>query len=302
MRFTILSVILGLVLPQAISQTAIAKTIPLNCEALDMSRAELQNWRAQKFETPDSDRTARILTDCLANPDPFYRDQIGYEGLTHLLRQGAVDDMTKRFMLTHLQNRLTPNTTDGYDGAFAALVLSEVARTDRIDAYLTEAELNNLATSASRYLSETTDYRAFDEEIGWRHAVPHAADLILQLSLNPRISRESLLLMQGAIASKIAPSDYAYVHGEGKRLARATQFMMQREEITGEEWQAWLDSIGDPAPLAQWGDAFMASDDLTRLHNTRAFALNLYLRVTQSETPAFTAYKDDITQLMLSLP
>ena len=94
---------------------------------------------------------------------------------------------------------------DGFRQPFAALVLAEVARTDRIESWLTPAQRVALVDSAARYVTSVRDYRGFDPKEGWRHGVAHGADLLLQLALNPAVDRAGLDRLLGAVAAQVAP-------------------------------------------------------------------------------------------------
>lgn len=45
---------------------------------------------------------------------------------------------------------------------------------------------------AARNVIAICDYRSFDERDGWRHAVAHAADLLMRLALNPALTGTQL--------------------------------------------------------------------------------------------------------------
>ena len=111
-----------------------------------------------------------------------------FDGLSGWLRAGQLSPDTLKdlyaSLLTQLADTGDPN---GFQQPFAALVLSEVARTDRIDPWMTPAVRGRTGRTAARYLATVSDYRGFSETEGWRHGVAHGSDLVLQLVLNPNI-------------------------------------------------------------------------------------------------------------------
>src|SRR5690606_23650910 len=123
---------------------------------------------------------------------------------------------------------------------------AEVARADRIEAYLTEDELTKLLVDAQHWFINITDYRGFSETDGWRHAVAHGSDLLMQLALNPRIDAEGIKLIVSAVGVQAAPPGHAYVHGESERLARPILFAAQRGAMSEAEWTAWLMALATP--------------------------------------------------------
>ena len=240
-----------------------AQPVAGSCEPLGLSASELAEWRSNGFETDRPDEAALQLADCLAQPDPFLRDSVGYEGLTALLRGGGVSETTRRTLVQRLSAALKATDEQGFARPFAALALSEVARTDRIEPFLVPGERAALVVTATDYLSSVEDYRGFDDEAGWRHGVAHGADLILQLVLNPEVSGEQLQAMMEAVAYQVMPRvPHAYVFGEPQRLARPVLYASARESLPPEFWGGWFATLGDPAPLAQWQDAFQSEQHL----------------------------------------
>jgi hypothetical protein len=174
---------------------------------------------------------------------------------------------------------------------FAALMLSELVRADRIEPFLQPPVLGDIAAAASAYLSGVTDYRGFDPKEGWRHGVAHGADLALQLFVNPATSADDVKKLLAAIRAKIAPPDHAYVRGEGARLASAVYQAFRQGALTAAEWDAWFEDASAPAPIAFWDDAVASDEGLNRRHNAAGFfqALLLYARVAKADDLAARA-------------
>ena len=142
----------------------------------------------------------------------------------------------------------------GFRLPFAALVLSEVARADRIDPVFTDSVRADLVEIAARSLIRVDDYRGFDPVEGWRHGVAHGSDLVLQLSLNPRVNADQLRLLMEATATQIAPRGTVfYTFGEPERLARAVVFAYRRGVLDGAFWDGWFATVASPKPLSRLG-------------------------------------------------
>lgn len=106
------------------------------CPPDGYSRQDLLDLKEAGFEiaAPERNALAVALLDCLADPDPEIRDGIVYEGLATWLRGKQLESATFDALYGRLQADLAGNgDADGFLQPFAALVLSEVARTDRID-------------------------------------------------------------------------------------------------------------------------------------------------------------------------
>ena len=192
---------------------------------------------------------------------------------------------------------------EGFHAPFAALAFAELARTDRVEPFLSADERIELATTAATYLGGVRDYRAYSETEGWRHGVAHGADFAMQLALNPNVETSSLLQLRDAITTQISDqSDHASTQGEPERLARPILFMAMRGTISPEDWAEWFGALVDPAPLDDWNAAFSSETGLIRLHNLKAFAQSLYINASLSENPNLAPIADGALELLRALP
>jgi hypothetical protein len=275
----------------AVSLLAACATAPAHAQtascltAAGYSRAQLDALKAARWALPDDaarNRLARALTACLGDPDPTLRDGIVFEGLQHWLRAKQLTPETMRALATDLEAQLTATDSQGFRRPFAALVLSEVARADRVEPYLDAAARAHLLDSSITYFAGVRDYRGFDEREGWRHGVAHSADVMLQLSLNPALGKPELERIITAIVSQVSPSGHFYTYGEPERLARPIIFMSQRGLISEEEWTRWFAQF---IP-AQGDNLFASQAGLARRHNVNAFLYSVWLNAKLSESTA----------------
>lgn len=223
----------------------------------------------------DRDRLAVALLGCLGDPDPKLRDGITFEAISRWLRAKQLAPATRKALADELIIQLRTNDDPaGFRRPFAALLLSEVVRADRLDPTLGEEQRLAIAELAASYLQNVTDYRGFDAVEGWRHGVAHSADLVLQLAVHPQVSKPVVRELMAAVRTQIAPPEAVfYIYGEPERLARAVFFTHRRGLLTSEEWSAWFTSIANPHPLESWSMAFRSQEGLARRHNTLAFLL-----------------------------
>lgn len=272
----------------------------VQCQPAGFSRVELDTLKAAEWDLPDDARRnalARGLTACLSNPDPTLRDGIAFEALTHWLRGRQLSPETIQWLADDLEPRLAAPEGAGFERPFAALVLSEVARADRIEAYMTAERRTRLLDAAIAYFTGVRDYRAFDEREGWRHGVAHGADLLLQLALNPAFDRAELTRIRDSLATQLAPDGHFYTYGESERIARRVIFMAQRELFSSEEWRDWL--VRHTAVPA---DAFSSQAGLARRHNMMAFLSVLYMQASLSENEADDALLSGAEAALRGLP
>lgn len=274
------------------------------CPPAGQDRASLQALKAQRFAMADAasrDALAEGLLDCLGDPDPALRDGIAYEALSTWMRAGAFGAGELRTLRDGLYARLDGDDPRGFRAPFAALVLSEVARTDRIAPWMRADERAAMVERASTYLSSVRDYRGFDDVAGWRHGVAHGADWAMQLALDPALDRAQLERLLAAVASQAMAADgHAYVFGEGERLARPVLYAARRGLIDDAAWKAWFAALVAKLgpPREDYGDAAW----LARRHDLMQFLAAAYFGADQSRDPAIAGLKPAIRAALEAMP
>ncbi|MFS8063099.1 MAG: DUF2785 domain-containing protein [Luteimonas sp.] len=266
--------------------------------------ASLQALKARQFATPDAATRhvlAQGLVDCLGDPDPAIRDGIAYEALAHWMRAAELDAASLRSLRDRLYVLIEQPNADGFRRPFAALVLSEVARTDRIAPWMTSQERAMMVERAAGFVEGVSDYRGYDDREGWRHGVAHGADWLMQLSLNPALPPAQLDRILLAVATQVVPAaSHAYVFGEPARLARPVQFIAARGLHSDAQWQAWFSTLaprlGDPAL------AYVDSGWLARHHDLQAFLDALYLAADRSGNAQVGRLKPIVAAALDALP
>jgi Protein of unknown function (DUF2785) len=228
------------------------------------------------------------LMACLSDPNPAIRDGVAFEATSSWLRGKSLAPETINALYANLLLQISGTEgAKGFQQPFAALMLSEVARTDRVDNTFTAAMRAELVEVAANYLASVRDYRGFSETEGWRHGVAHGADLVLQLVLNPNIDGAQIERLMNAVATQVAPNgEVFYIYGEPDRLARAVFYAWVRETMAPAFWQAWFAGIANPAPMNNWNEAFTSQSGLARRHNTMAFLLAMHLNATAAREQA----------------
>lgn len=258
------------------------------CPPDGVPRAELQALKAQRWQAPadDAERAgiALGLLDCLGDPDPLLRDGLAFDALQAWMRGKRLAPATLQAVRLRLLGALAAAPdADGFVQPFAALVLAEVARADRLQPFLSDDELDGLVAAGTRWLAGVRDYRGFDAAQGWRHGVAHGADLMLQLALNPRLQRPHGEAIRAAIAAQVmADGAHAYRFGEPERLMAPIFYLARRDWWSAAEWQAWFDALG--ARRQRPGVPTAAS--LAQRHNLAAFVTALYVPVQESSDTA----------------
>lgn len=241
------------------------------------------------------------LVECLGDPDPGLRDGIAYEALSAWMRKGELPVATLREVRDRLYASLSQSDPDGYRWPFAALVLADVARTDRTAPWMSPAERATMVLRATAYLDAVRDYRGFVAGEGWRHGVAHGADWLAQLALNKALDVPQLQRVVDAVAVQAVPAaGHAYVFGEPQRLAAPVVHAASRGLHDAAGWTAWFGAL---AP--RLGDPSMAWRDeawLARRHDLVAFLQAVYVEADASDDKRAKALLPGVVAALKALP
>lgn len=274
-----------------------ANIFATQCYSSTWQRKDLLALAQRGFTVEDKeqrDLLAMQLLNCLASADGEIRDGVAYSGLTKWLRADMISQSKIQTMFSLLISHFNESTQDINEvyQPFVALMLAELARVDRKSPYLTSQQRELLVSQSTAFMRETIDYRGFEAGIGWRHRIAHNADLFLQLSLNPAITKAQLTRMLNAIGQQVLASDnHFYIYGEPKRLAMPLLYIFLREQHSEQEWQAWLAKYITPAPLKNWQTVYSSQQGLSRLHNAQAFLNTLHMLIAESENKTLVLLK-----------
>lgn len=255
------------------------------CPPTGQSFESLRALKTQQFAVPDAAQRislALALKACLADPSPELRDAIAFEAYVHWMRAKLLPIDTLRSLSADLQTQLDNVAPDakGFGKPFAALVLAEVARTDRISHWMSPAERQHGLSAATTYLTTLRDYRGFEDANGWRHGVAHAADWLMQWALNPALDKTQLDQLLQAVASQVPSHDgHAYVFGESERLAAPVLHTARRKLHTSSEWQDWLARTSALPIGIKPNEVFHTQASLAWRHNVQFFLQSLYVNV-----------------------
>lgn len=264
--------------------------------------ANMKAFAERYFPSAGNAETDALIA-CLGDPDPAVRDAFAFTLWSDGLRGKQVTPDQMRYAAVRLRDILArTDEPAGFHRPFAALALSEVARADRVEPFLTGAELHELAASGAAYLRGVTDYRGFVAGEGWRHGVAHGADLLMQLAMNPRLSRDDAGLLLAAIAAQVAPrASPFYIHGEPARLTRPLLFLARRGDIDDAAWATWFQSL-HPDTDARWQAPYGSDAGLAAVHNSTAFASAIYAASAESQDPQIRRLAPLARAMLRSMP
>ena len=273
------------------------------CPPAGTDLKSLQLVRQQGFAVDAATRDTLVegLLPCLGDADPALRDGIAYEAYAAWMRGKQLDAGALRKLRDRLYAVLQQPDEAGFRQPFAALVLSEVARTDRIEPWMTAKERAAMVRAAAGYLADVHDYRGFVAGEGWRHGVAHGSDWLMQLALNPALERKQLDAILQAVARQVVPeSAHAYVFGEPGRLARPVLYVAKRGILAEPEWTQWFGAL--PARLGDPAKAYNDAAWLAKRHDLLAFLTAVQLEADQADDANIRALKAPALAAIRAIP
>ena len=274
------------------------------CTLADEPHGTHLQWKASGFVVADAaDRNARALdlVDCLGEADPVLRDGIAFEALSTWMRGKQLDVDTLRSLEGMLLQQLEGADPQGFRKPFAALVLSEVARTDRVQPWMTADERGRMTAAAAAYLRSVRDYRGYVDGEGWRHGVAHGSDWALQLVLNKALQPAQAMSLLSAIGTQAMPADgHAYAFGEPGRLARPVAYAVSRGDLDQAAVDAWLAEL--PSSLGPRPESDRQARWWARRANLENFLHALAYLVDGDPSPALAATAASVRTTMQTLP
>ena len=247
---------------------------------------------------------ALALVACLAHPDPGVRDGIAFDALSTWMRSDTLSASTLQELSRVLLARVwaAPDAA-GFGQPFAALVLAEIARTDRVRPWMSPDERKRQVDAAQNYLQHVRDYRGLDAIEGWRHGVAHGADWAMQWMLNPALSKAQIdQLLLGVASQVVAHGGHAYRFGESQRLAMPLLMAARRNVHTAQEWQEWFGRVSTLPPQLRPDILYQSVEGMAWRHNWLAFLQTLYVQLSESKDDALRqrllpAVKDALNRL-----
>lgn len=254
-----------------------------------MTRSELLDLEASRGEVADHKKRQQLaigLVGCLADPDPALRE-IASGAIGVWLRGQKLDAATMHSLRVSHVTILKQLDPAGFATAFAALALADLVQADSAKPFLNESELSEIVRTGTNYLRGLRDYRGYDQTEGWRHAVPHASDLMMQLARHKLVGKKDQRLILEAVATQLyaagAQSPAQFYHfSEGSRMARAVFYLGQRSDIAAAEWATWFGAF-----VVTPEDRMASKPELfARRHNFKSFLMPLFILLAETKDTA----------------
>ena len=131
-------------------------------------------------------------------------------------------------------------------------------------------------------IQEERDYRGYDEDKGWAHAIAHGADALDDLAQCSELEREDLMDILHLIHSKMTITDRVYSDGEDERMVRAVISILNRRLLSKEDVERWIQYFYE-AKVSACTDFLPA---FRQKNNIKNFLKSLYFQVKFHQTDA----------------
>ncbi len=175
---------------------------------------------------------ARELAGHVGNPDPEWRDALGYTITAEWVRRGTLAGKDLRELMPVWRQHLGGKGPEAVLGrAFGALNLALAAAVDAQAPFLAEDEYRGLLDEALAVLVDERDLRGWDPREGWVHVTAHAADLLKWLVRSPRARPADQARVFDAIARRLETAPTVFTHGEPDRLAAVVVAIALRDDF-----------------------------------------------------------------------
>jgi hypothetical protein len=271
-----------------------------------MDKTYWQAIVASDYAMPVNRSVAELTPELLVllgSTDPELRDTYAYPILATWMSKGHYNLQETRTMALRLLSNLSvglgeQGTDSVFLRAFSALMLAEIIHQDNKRSFFNESDVRHILAQTLAYYPAERDLRGYLPGPGWAHAVAHGADLLWVLSASRYLGAADLERILDALASKIAPPvAHVYLFNEEQRMARAVLGVLQRDLLSPDYFQGWLDLLTHHEGRAVSIETFLdgapplIADEVnvSLLHNTRQFLAALYLHLTTDDTPPAAA-------------
>ena len=228
-----------------------------------------------------------ILFSYLGSSDPQLRDDIAYRVYANWLKQERLSDEMIRShvdqLLANLEKGIGEPASDTvFLRAFSVLLLAEIVHNDNKKPLLEAAQVKTILEKGIWYLGAEKDPRGYIPVKGWAHALAHTADLMLVLTRNRYVDAGDLWSILSTVSNQVVHSTHAiYIHGEDERLANAVLQILQRDEVSLNQLEAWCKTLSRPDDK-DWKGAYTEAERNRAYQNTRNLLRSIYLAIVSA--------------------
>lgn len=229
---------------------------------------------------PDTFDMVREMLNNIGSLDAQLRDELIYTTLSHWIPGHSLttDELEQILPVVldknHLLFKLGETNTDSvFTRSFSMLVIPLLFVRHRESPFLSKDQIHQIKEKVFYNVQEERDYRGYDEENGWAHAIAHAADALDDLAQCSELDKNDLLTILNLVYEKMTITDRIYSDGEDERMVKPIISVLNRKILSQTYVEQWIQSFGDVEKNLEFLPAFK------RKTNIKNFLKSLYFRV-----------------------
>ncbi|WP_151736949.1 DUF2785 domain-containing protein [Paenibacillus tengchongensis] len=224
------------------------------------------------------------MIENIGSPDAELRDELIYTTLTHWIPGNTLTDDELKQMIpvvldkNHLLFKVGETGTDSvFTRAFSSLVIPLLLIRHRESPYLSREQVHQIKAGVFSNVRGERDYRGYDDEKGWAHAVAHAADALDDLALCAELDANDLLTILNLVQEKMTITERVYTDGEDERMVCSIMSVLKRKILDEADIVRWIQSFGEVEKNPEYIPAFRQKI------NIKNFLKSLYFRVKYND-------------------
>lgn len=243
----------------------------------------LDNGGRVPSDRPLDDLTHELF-QMLGDPDPQVRDGVAGRLLTGWIRHGVYDHLLSGLgdgAVVGLRSGLGREADNSvFRRSCSAQVLADVMARANTTGTVAPAQLLNWGDRAMTWFTRERDLRGYVPGRGWARPVGRGADLLSQFARSFHFGVHELTVLLDVVADRVlAPTAYAWRHGEDDRLAFAVMTLLHRNALDTSLVEPWLARLGAGLQPPRTRGHLDAEWPTTEARNTSAFLRALHLQL-----------------------
>jgi len=229
---------------------------------------------------PDTFQLILEMINNIGSLDAQLRDELIYTTLSHWIPDNSLTANELEQLLpvvldkNHLLFKLGETNTDSvFTRSFSMLVIPLLFMRHRESPFLSREQIHQIKEKVFYNVQKERDYRGYDEEKGWAHAIAHAADALEDLAQCSELDKNDLLTILDLVYEKMTITDRIYSDGEDERMVKSVISVLNRKILSQTYVEQWIQSFGDVEKNSEFLPAFKQKN------NIKNFLKSLYFRV-----------------------
>lgn len=220
------------------------------------------------------------MMDNIGSLDAQLRDELIYTTLSHWIAGNTLTANELEQLVpvvldeNHLLYKLGETNTDAvFTRSFSMLVIPLLLIRHRQTPFLSKEQIHQIKEKVFYTIYKERDYRGYDEEKGWAHAIAHAADALDDLAQCSELDQNDLITILNLVYEKMTITERVYSDGEDERLVTPVVSVLNRKILRPTYVEQWIQRFGDVEKEPEFLSAFKQKN------NIKNFLKSLYFRI-----------------------